>query len=135
MLMIASCFLPWTYYKAIGDTFTGFHVTRFPTGNYYGKAGLTISVMTFMTLIFMLIPRNWARRFSMLPAALLVAFAIRTFVIFTGELIQGDVIKKPGIYLMVICSILVLLASVFSQGIDAASKTEDTQPSKESDKK
>ena len=122
LLMIGSCFLPWAYYKAIDDTFTGVHVTRFPTGNYYGKAGMTITLLTFIIMILMLIPRVWAQRINLFMAGLLVAFALRTYVIFTGELIAGDVVKKPGIYLMVFFSGLVLLMALLMPAVNQERK-------------
>lgn|GEM_PF-591140 len=113
LLMLISCFLPWIYFPAINETFTGFHVTRFSTGNYYGKAGWTISALTIVNFILMLIPKVWAKRLNIFLSALLFAFILRTWVIFTGALFEGEIEKKAGIYLIVICSITMLIASVF----------------------
>ena len=61
----------------------------------------------------MLLPKIWAKRLNLFLSALLLAFVIRTYVIFTGSLFENDVIRKPGIYMIVICAILILFSSVF----------------------
>lgn len=111
--MIISCFLPWTYYPVVNETFTGFHVVRFATGNFYGKAGYAIVALTLIIFMLMLIPKIWAKRLNLFVAALLVAYTIRTFIIFTAGLVAGDVVKKPGIYAIIACSLLIMIGTLF----------------------
>lgn len=116
--LIAACFMPWAYYKQIGDTFTGFHVTRFLSGTYYGRAGFFITIVTGIILILTLLPKIWGKRVNLFLAALLFAYCIRTYLVFTSSLFEGDVQKKPGIVLILVFSFLVLLSTVFPK-IDA----------------
>ena len=111
--MIISCFLPWTYYPVINETFTGFHVVRFATGNFYGKAGYPIVALTLIIFMLMLIPKIWAKRVNLFVAALLVAYTVRTFIIFTAGLVAGDVVKKPGIYAIIFFGILIFVGTLF----------------------
>lgn len=111
--MVIACFLPWTYYPVINETFTGFHVVRFATGNFYGKAGYAIVALTAIIFVLMLIPKIWAKRMNLFVAALLVAYTIRTFIIFTAGLVAGDVVKKPGIYAIILFSILIMIGTLF----------------------
>ena len=113
LLIIATCFMPWVHYNNINETFTGYHVVKFAGGSYYGKAGITITFMSIIVLLLMLMPRLWAKRANLFLAALLFAYCVRTYVIFTGALFEGEVEKLAGIYLIVILSFLVLLGSVF----------------------
>lgn len=111
--LVLNCFMPWVYVQSINDTFTGFHVTRFPSGTYYGRAGIFMSILTGIIFIFMLIPVLWAKRANLLLAALLFAYSIRTYIIFTSALFENEIIKKPGIYLQMILAFLILIASAF----------------------
>ncbi len=111
--MVIACFLPWTHYNNINETFTGFHVIRFSTGNYYGKAGAIITVFTAIIFVFMLLPKIWAKRTNLFIAALLFAYCIRTYIIFTSALFAGEVDKKIGIYLILILSTLIMITAAF----------------------
>jgi len=111
--MIITCFIPWVHYNSINETFTGFHVTKFATGNYYGRAGIIISVFTAVIFLFMILPRLWAKRVNLFLAALLFAYCLRTYIIFTSALFEGEVEKKAGIYLIIVFSFIMLLGAVF----------------------
>ena len=113
LAIVASCFLPWCHYNNINETFTGFHVTRFSTGNYYGKAGRVISVFSAVIMILIMIPKVWAKRINLFLAASLFAYCIRTYIIFTSALFEGEVEKKTGIYLVLFFSAIILIASAF----------------------
>jgi hypothetical protein len=111
--LIICCFIPWVHYNNINETFTGYHVVKFAGGSYYGKAGIIITFISVVILSFMLMPRLWAKRANLFLAALLFAYCVRTYVLFTGALFEGEVEKLAGIYLIVILSFLVLLGAVF----------------------
>jgi len=111
--LIATCFMPWTHYNNINETFTGFHVIKFTTGNYYGKAGIPIAIMTSVILLLMLTPKRLAKRANLFLSALLFAYCIRTYIIFTSALFEGEVEKLAGIYMIVVLSIVILLSSLF----------------------
>jgi hypothetical protein len=111
--IIVACFLPWTHYTSINETFTGFHVIRFSQVNYYGRAGIPVTVMASVILVLMLIPKVWAKRVNLFLAALLFAYCIRTYVIFTGSMFEGEVEKRAGIYLIFLLSLLILVTAVF----------------------
>jgi len=111
--IIAACFMPWTYYHSIQQTFTGFNVVPFPTGNYYGKAGIPISIIAGLFLMLAFIPRIWAKRTNLFLAGILVAYTIRTYIIFTSALFEGEVEKFAGIYLVIILSIVMLITTFF----------------------
>ena len=113
LALIAACFMPWVHYNNINETFTGFHVTKFSTGNYYGKAGITITVLTLIILLCMLLPKMGAKRLNLFIGALLVAYCIRTYIIFTSALFEGEVVKQAGIYLVVILPLIIMVAAVF----------------------
>src|SRR5882757_6186823 len=114
--IIGCCFLPCVHYNSINTTFTGFNLTKFATGNYYGRAGVPITILSFVVLILMLLPQLWAKRTNLFMAALLFAYCIRTYIIFTSALFEGEVEKQVGIYMIVLLSFIMLLASLFPKG-------------------
>lgn len=61
----------------------------------------------------MLVPKAGAKKINLFLAGLLMAYAIRTFIVFTGSLIAGDVEKKVGIILVIILPVLILVSTVF----------------------
>jgi len=111
--IIAACFMPWVHYNNVNETFTGFHVIRFTTGNYYGKAGIPISIFASIILVLMLVPKILAKRINLFMAALLFAYCIRTYIIFTSALFEGELNKLPGIYLVLVASLLIMISTLF----------------------
>jgi len=105
--------MPWTHYNSINETFTGFNVKPFANKVYYGKAGLVITVMTSIILLLMLIPKTVAKRINLFVAAVLVAYAVRTYTIFTSSLFEGEVQRLTGIYLVLILPFVILMCCVF----------------------
>lgn len=115
LLLIAACFMPWIHINSINETLTGMNVKPFVTGNNYGKAGKFIIILTSIIIILTVIPRIWAKRVNLFLSALLVAFALRSFVIFSGSLFEGEVERKAGLYLALILPFVILAASVFTK--------------------
>ena len=111
--IIATCFIPWVHYNNINETFTGFHVLRFTTGNYYGRAGVPVTVLAGTILLLILVPKTLAKRVNLFLAALLFAYTIRTYIIFTSALFEGEVEKYAGIYLIIILSFVILITTLF----------------------
>ena len=113
LALLAACFMPWVHYNNINETFTGFNVHRFTTGNYYGKAGIPITVLTVIILLCMFVKKIWAKRVNLFVAAVLVAYGIRTYIIFTSALFENEIVKKPGIHLVAILPFIILASTIF----------------------
>ena len=111
--LLAVCFLPWVHYNSINETFTGWHVTRFATGVYYGRPGMFISIFTGIILVVSLWQNNTGNRINLFLSAIVFAYTIRTFILFTGSMFEGEVTKLAGIYLIMLLSGIMLLCSVF----------------------
>ena len=111
--LIVTCFIPWVHYNSVNTTFTGFNVKQFSTGVYYGKAGIIITALCVISLLCTLVPYIVVKRINMFLCAFLVAYCVRTYVLFTGSLFEGEVLKLAGIYLIVFLSIVMVVCSVF----------------------
>jgi hypothetical protein len=115
VLLIISCFLPWTYYNdpTIADeaqrTFTGFYSYQ----NNYGRPGKFLVIIAVIALGCMLLPKIWAKRSNLFVCALAVGYAIKSYILFTSCYNAYCPEKKAGIYLMLAATILMLVASAF----------------------
>jgi hypothetical protein len=115
LALIISCFLPWGYYADPQITheadrvFTGFYSYK----QYYGKPGIIFSFFALLILIFMLLPKVWAKRANLFMSAFTLAYAIRTFIVFGSCYNNYCPQKLFGLYLMLGCTVIMLLASAF----------------------
>lgn len=113
--LIISCFLPWVYFgnsnipNEIDRTFNGFYSYQ----NQYGKPGKFLVFFGFITLVFMILPRIWAKRANLFICALTLAYAIKTFILFSSCYNNYCPQKLFGLYLMVTCTVFMLIASGF----------------------
>jgi hypothetical protein len=111
--LIVVCFIPWVHYTNINETFTGFHVKKFVTGNNYGRAGILITIFTLIIFLCNISSNLFAKRANLFICALLFAYCIRTYIIFTSALFEGKPIKLAGIYLIIFLSAILLVCAAF----------------------
>jgi len=115
IVLVVSCFLPWTYYAdphiatEAERTFTGF----FTYQNQYGKPGKLLTLIAIIVLVFMLLPKIWAKRANLFIAALGMGYAIKTYVLFTSCYNAYCPEKKAGIFVMMLSMALLLVAAAF----------------------
>lgn len=107
--LIISCFLPWGYYADLHQTFTGFYSFK----NEYGRPGKFLTFMSVLVLVFMLLPKIWAKRTNLFLCALNVAYAFKSYVLFTSCYNNYCPEKRYGVILMLIASVIMLVASAF----------------------
>ncbi len=115
--------MPWVHINVINETITGFHVPVFQSKTTYGKAGIPITIFTSIILLLMLVPRIWAKRVNLFIAALLLAYCVRVFILFTGYTFEGEITVKPGAYLVLVFSLLIMLSAIFPTGVMQNGKT------------
>lgn len=107
-LVVVSCFLPWTFYPDLGKSFTGF----FSEDNIYGKPGKVFIFLVAISAVLILIQRVWAKRVLLFVAAINLAFLIKTYVLYTSCYSALCPVKQYGLYLLIVGTILLMLASV-----------------------
>ena len=108
VLLVGSCFLPWTYYPDLKKTFTGF----FSENNLYGKPGKVFIFLACIALLCFLFNRVWAKRLNFFVCAVIVAYAFRTFIVFSGCYRGICPEKKGGLWLMIVAAILSLIMAM-----------------------
>ncbi|MEO6254031.1 MAG: hypothetical protein ABIO79_12025 [Ferruginibacter sp.] len=107
--LIVSCFLPWSYHADLNQAFTGFYSYK----NEYGKPGKFLIFFGVITAIFMLVPKLWAKRVNLLICPLTLAYAIKSFILFGSCYNNYCPQKLFGLYLMLGCTVVMLVAAVF----------------------
>ncbi len=115
ILLIISCFLPWTHYAdsriptEVQRSFTGFYSYE----NRYGKPGKLLVMIALITFVFMLLPKIWAKRANLFVAALGLGYAIKSYVLFTSCYNAYCPEKKAGLFLMMACVLILMAAALF----------------------
>jgi hypothetical protein len=107
--LAVACFMPWSFYADINETFTGFYSYQ----NQYGKPGKFLCLIAGIAFTLMMLPKIWAKRTNLFVCALGVGYAIKTFILFTSCYNAYCPEKKAGIYIMLITTVLMLLSSAF----------------------
>ena len=108
LVLIAACFLPWTYHPDLDKEFTGF----FSEKNIYGKPGKVFIFFAVVAIIFFLLPRIWAKRWNMLVTGLASAYAIKTFLMFAGCYRGICPEKKAGLWIMLASALVMLVMAI-----------------------
>jgi hypothetical protein len=107
LILIAACFLPWAYYPDIDKVFTGF----FSEKNSYGKPGMLLILFSVLSMLLFWVPRLWAKRLNLAWTAVLTAYCFRNFIRYSGCYAGYCPDKKIGLYLIVVCSTMMLVSS------------------------
>ncbi len=108
--LIVSCFLNWTWYPDIQKYFTGFFTEK----NYYGKPAYFLISMAAIGVAAHAFRKVWLYRVNLAASGLAMAFAIRTFLLFTSSYDGYLPEKQLGIYVMLIASILNIVTAMTS---------------------
>jgi len=120
LLLIAACFMPWAYFPDLGKNFTGF----FSEKNIYGRPGKVLIFFSVVEILLFAIPRIWAKRTNILVAAVAIAFALKSYILYTacyGGLCPE---KRAGIFLVLGSAVITLVAALLP---DIAVRTEEGQ--------
>ena len=118
VVLIISCFMHWAYYPDIQKHFTGFDTKVFFRGkmvNYYGRPGILLSLFAGLGFAFHLIPKIWAKRANLLFAALCVAYAIKSYFMFSAAYTGFVPVLETGIWLMLGAAIVNLVMAMMAK--------------------
>ena len=111
IVLIMSCFMPWAYYADLKQYFIGFYSFQ----NEYGRPGKFLVLVAVIALVFMLLPKLWAKRANLFLCALGVGYTIKTYILFGSCYNNYCPEKQVGIYLMLISSVVMLAATIFPE--------------------
>ena len=106
--LVISGFLNWTWYPDIQKYFDGF----FSENNIYGRPGKIFIYLTTVAVIFFVVPRIWAKRWNILVCTIILAFAIKTFILYSACYRGICPVKQFGIWLMLSSAIIIFLCAL-----------------------
>ncbi|MDB5202864.1 MAG: hypothetical protein JWQ27_2273 [Ferruginibacter sp.] len=109
IVLIIVCFLPWTYHADIDKTFTGFISEK----DKYGKPGKFIIFFCLLSIILLWLPKISAKKIQLFVAGVLLSYAIKTYILFTSCYNAYCPEKRYGIFLVLACSVVIMIASIF----------------------
>jgi hypothetical protein len=109
IMLVVACFLPWTYHPDLDKNFTGF----FSENNVYGKPGYVFIVVCIVAVIFFAIQRIWAKRWNVFICAIILSYAIKSFIVFSGCYRGICPDKKAGLWIMLLSAIVMMGMSLF----------------------
>ena len=109
VVLAVSCFTPWMVIGSWNITVSGIDAT----GTSFGKPGYFHFVMAAFFIFFTLVQRIWAKRANLLIVALNLAWAIRNFFIIAGCEGGECPVKRTGLYLALLSSLLMLVSALF----------------------
>ena len=108
LLLIGACYLPWAYFPDLHKEFTGF----FSENNVYGRPGKIFVFFCGIAIVLFLVPRIWAKRANIFVAAVILAFAIKCFILYTACYRGICPEKRVGIFLVMLGAILIVVTAV-----------------------
>jgi hypothetical protein len=108
VLLIIACFIPWTYHADVQKHFTGFY----SEAGTYGKPGKFIVFFAIASLLLLFVKKIWAKRVHIFVAGLLVAYTIKTYILYTSCYNAYCPEKKLGIYLVLALPVVIFIASL-----------------------
>ena len=108
VILILSGFMNWTWYPDIHKYFTGYYSEN----NIYGRPGKIFMYLSVIAIIFFLVPRIWAKRWNVLVCTIIVAFAIKTFIVFTACYRGICPTRQIGIWMMLSSCILIFICAL-----------------------
>jgi hypothetical protein len=118
--LVIACFMIWITLPSKNITITGIDAG----GTNVGKPGYFHFICTFFFLVFLLVPRIWAKRANLFVAPINFAWAVRSFFIVTGCRAGECPEKHVAVYLILIASALMLASALFA---DLPAKRVNTQ--------
>lgn len=101
--------LHWAWYPDLRTYFTGF-VSR---GDIYGKPGAVFIFFAIISIVLFAFPTVWAKRGNIFLCAVIVAYAIKSFILYSA--CYRGICPEPqiGLWLMMGSSVAMLLCALF----------------------
>lgn len=109
IVLIIACFLPWTFHADVNKDFTGFLSEK----DTYGKPGKVFIFLAVLSVILLFVQKVWAKRMHIFVAGLIIAYAIKTYILYTSCYNAYCPDKRYGIYLVILSAIFIMLSAVF----------------------
>jgi len=108
VILGAACFLPWTFHPDLNKYFTGF----FSEQNSYGRPGMFIIAVGSIAFLMFAFNKRWAQRTNWVLCAILMAYCIRTYLVYSSCYRGICPIKQPALFIVLLAPILMLVMAI-----------------------
>lgn len=105
LLIILTCFFPWSYIPSLGIEITGMQTA----GTSFGKPGILHIAFATIAFVLFLIPRIWSKRTNIFVGAINLAWCLKNYMLYSMCSAGDCQEKRYGIYLLLVFSILMML--------------------------
>lgn len=75
----------------------------------YGKPGKLIIILSGIAIVMFAVNKLWAKRVNWLICAILAAYALKTYILFTTCYRGICPVKQPAVYIMLIAPVIMLV--------------------------
>jgi hypothetical protein len=111
VVVIVVCYMPWIYVPSAQLEIGGMYASG---KQNFGRPGLMNMVMAIGAALMFLLPFIWAKRTNIFFCGFNIAWTIRNYILLS-KCYGGDCpVKKTGLYILIIASVIMLLVSFFS---------------------
>lgn len=117
VVILALCFLPWSFIPSRQITVTGVSAI----GTNFGKPGLMNIAMCVLMLVMFAVPALWAKRTNVFAAAINLAWSVRNYILVSTCMMGECPEKKIALYLLVVFSVVTQLMALLAK-VPAAEK-------------
>lgn len=104
-----ACYLPWTYHADVHKNFTGFYSEQ----SAYGKPGKTFIFLAVVAIALFLAQKVWAQRTLLFVSGVMIAYGIKSYILYTSCYNAYCPEKLSGIYLIIFLPLIIFMASLF----------------------
>ena len=112
LALIFVCFIPWVYIPSLQVYLTGINGKGSPELNFGSQVKSHGFLALWMCVCF-LVPRVWAKRLNVFLGAINLSWAFKNYLIFSMCRAGDCPEKQIGLYLLLIVSAILLVASLF----------------------
>ena len=109
IVLIYASFQPWVVIVSKNITITGLDAA----GTNFGKPALMNLFTSVIAALFFILPYPMAKRANLFFCAFNLAWALRNFILFSICHAGECPVKRAGLYIVLTCSIVIMIASLF----------------------
>jgi len=121
IIVIVTCFFPWVTIPSKNVSIGGFYSST----NVFGKPGLFHVFLISISILFILLNKNWSIRAAFFVTAFNIAWALRNFVRLSGCEAGICPEKQPALYLLLLSSLVLPIAVLFARGKEPKAMNEE----------
>ena len=105
LALCVAAFYNWTYHPDLKKYFTGF----FSEQNMYGKPGKLMIGLSIIAILMFALKKVWAKRVNWIICAILAAYVLKTYILFTTCYRGICPVKQPAIFVMLFAPVVMII--------------------------